>query len=180
MSADAIVQKYSESLFAASEESKKTELVTSELAQISKLFSQAETMSFFSSPFNTNDNKVMVAKSALEGKVSPETFNFMILLVQNERMAFLSEISEAYQTLVRAKTGETEGILTVSGEVSDTFKSQVEEKLSKQLNKKVKLTIKKDPTLLSGYKVSVAGWVFDDSAQMHLSKIKEEILKRGI
>jgi F-type H+-transporting ATPase subunit delta len=177
---DVIVQKYSEALFAATEENKKTDVVASELSQITKLFSQADTMAFFTSPFNANDNKVMVAKSALEGKVSPETFNFMIMLVQNERVAFLNELSEAYQTLIRAKSGETEGVLSVAGEVSEQFKVQVEDKLSKQLNKKVKLTVKKDPSLLSGYKISVAGWVFDDSAQLHLNKIKEEILKRGI
>jgi F-type H+-transporting ATPase subunit delta len=177
---DVIVQKYSEALFAATEESKKTDVVSSELLQVAKLFSQQDTLSFFTSPFNATDNKVMVAKSALEGKVSPETFNFLIMLVQNERIAFLSEISTAYETLVRSKSGETEGVLSVAGEVSDQFKAQVEEKLSKQLNKKVKLTVKKDPSLLSGYKISVAGWVFDDSAQLHLNKIKEEILKRGL
>lgn len=177
---DVIVQKYSEALFAATEESKKTELVSSELSQIAKIFSPAETMAFFTSPFNANDNKIMVAKSALEGKVSAETFNFIIMLVQNERIAFVNEISEAYQALMRSKSGETEGVLSAAGEVSEQFKSQVEEKLSKQLNRKVKLTIKKDASLLSGYKISVAGWVFDDSAQLHLNKIKEEILKRGI
>jgi len=177
---DVIVQKYSEALFAATEESKKTDVVSSELLQVAKLFSQQDTLAFFTSPFNATDNKVMVAKSALEGKVSPETFNFLITLVQNERIAFLNEISTAYETLVRSKSGETEGVLSVAGEVSDSFKAQVEEKLSKQLNKKVKLTVKKDPSLLSGYKISVAGWVFDDSAQLHLNKIKEEILKRGL
>jgi len=180
MSADAIVKTYSSSLFAAAEENKNTDQMAAELLQITKIFIQPDVMAFFSSPFNANDNKVMVAKSALEGKCSPETFNFIILLVQNERIAFLNEIGESFQALVRAKTGETEGVLSVASEVSDQFKTQVEERLSKQLNKKVKLTVQKDPTLLSGYKISVAGWVFDDSAQLHLNKIKEEILKRGI
>jgi len=180
MSADAIVQKYSTSLFAAGEDNKNAEQLASELLQINKIFSQSDVLAFFNSPFNTNDNKVMVAKSALEGKCSPETFNFMIKLVQNERVAFLSQISDSLQGLIRAKSGETDGVLSVAGEVSAEFKSQVEEKLSKQLNKKVKLTVQKDPSLLSGYKISVAGWVFDDSAELHLNKIKEEILKRGI
>jgi F-type H+-transporting ATPase subunit delta len=180
MSANLIVQKYSQSLFDATEENKKSEVVASELNQIAQLFLQAETQSFFNSPFNTNDNKVMVAKSALEGKCSPELFNFMITLVQNERVAFVGEISEAYQALVRAKTGETEGVLYSAADVSDQFKSQVEVKLSQTLNKKVKLSVQKDASLLSGYKVTVGGWTLDDSAQFHLNKIKEDISKRGI
>jgi F-type H+-transporting ATPase subunit delta len=180
MSSEQIIKKYSEALFSSTEENKTSDIVSTELSQVVKLFTETSTLTFFCSPFNTTDNKTMVAKSALEGKCSPELFNFIVTLVQNERVAFLNEINEGFQLLVRSKGGQTEGILSVAGEISDQFKTQVEEKLSKQLNKKVKLTVKKDATLLSGYKISVAGWVFDDSAQMHLSKIKEEILKRGI
>ena len=180
MSANLIVQKYSQSLFEATEEIKKTDVVAAELNQVAQLFVQDETLSFFSSPFNTNDNKVMVAKSALEGKCSPELFNFMITLVQNDRVAFVGDINEAYQTLVRAKTGETEGVLYTAADVTDQFKAQVEVKLSQALNKKVKLSVQKDASLLSGYKVTVGGWTLDDSAQFHLNKIKEDISKRGI
>ncbi len=180
MSSDLIIQKYSTSLFEAAEEAKKGEAIGQELIQVAKIFSQADSVSFFNSPFNTVDNKVMVAKSSLEGKCLPEVFNFMITLVQNERVGFVSEISEAYQTLLKAKSGETEGVLYVAGEASEQFKAQVEAKLSTSLNKKVKLTVKKDSSLLSGYKVTVGGWTLDDSAQFHLNKIKEDISKRGI
>lgn len=180
MSADAIVQKYSRALFEAAEASKTTPVVAAELEQIAKVFSQEESVSFFGSPFNSVDNKIMVAKSALEGKCSPETFNFVIAVVEKDRVAFLASINDAFQALVRSLGGETEGTLFVAGEASENFKSQVEAKLSQSLNKKVKLKVEKDPSLLSGYKVTVGGWTMDDSAQFHLNKIKEDISKRGI
>lgn len=180
MSADVLVQKYSQALFEATEAGKKTAVVAAELGQVTAIFSAADVISFFSSPFNSIDNKIMVAKSALEGKCSPETFNFMITLVEKERVAFLTRINEAFQTLVYAQGGETEGTLFVTGEASDSFKAQVEAKVSATLNKKVKLTVAKDAGLLSGYKVTVGGWTMDDSAQFHLNKIKEDISKRGI
>jgi F-type H+-transporting ATPase subunit delta len=180
MSADVLVQRYSQALFQTAEANKKTEQVGEELAKVSEIFNQSDVLSFFGSPFNSGDNKLMVAKSALEGKCSAEVFNFLITLVQNERVAFLSQINEAYQASVRAKGGETEGVLYVATEASDGFKSQVESKLSQTLNKKVKLSVQKDPLLLSGYKVVVGGWTMDDSAQYHLNKIKEESSKRGI
>jgi F-type H+-transporting ATPase subunit delta len=180
MSADAIVQKYSQALFEATEASKATLIVASELEQLTKIFSQEDSVAFFDSPFNTVDNKIMVAKSSLEGKCSPETFNFIITVVEKERVAFLSQINENYQALVRSLGGETEGTLFVAGEIAEGFKAQVESKLSQSLNKKVKLKVEKDPSLLSGYKVTVGGWTMDDSAQFHLNKIKEDISKRGI
>lgn len=180
MSADVLTQRYSLALFQTAEAAKKTDQVGEELSRLTTLFIQPDVLTFFSSPFNSSDNKLMVAKSALEGKCSPEMFNFLCTLVQNERMALVGEINEAYQTLVRSKSGETEGVLYVATEVSENFKTQVESKLSQSLNKKVKLSIQKDPTLLSGFKVSVGGWTMDDSAQFHLNKIKEETSKRGI
>lgn len=180
MSADVLVTKYAQSLFEATEANKTTTTVAAELQQVVQIFSQADAVTFFSSPFNSLDTRLMVAKSALEGKCSPETFNFMITVVEKERVAFLAQINEAFQTLVRAQGGETEGTLVVASDVSEGFKSQVEAKVSTVLNKKVKLKVEKDSSLLSGYKVMVGGWTLDDSAQFHLNKIKEDISKRGI
>ncbi len=180
MSADILVQKYSQALFAATEENNKTELVAKELEQVTKIFSQQNSKVFFESPFNSTDTKTMVAKSALEGKCSPETFNFIITVVEKERISFLELINEAFQALLRAKGGETEGVLYIANEATEGFRAEVEARLSKTLNKKVKLKIEKDPSLISGYKVTVGGWTMDDSAQFHLNKIKEDISKRGI
>ncbi len=180
MSADALINKYSRALFEASEANKTTDRIATELSELSKIFSNDDSKLFFASPFNTVDTKTMVAKSALEGKCSAETFNFFILIVENERVALLSQIDNAFQALVRAKGGETDGILYVATEVADAFRSQVEAGISKTLNKKVKLKVEKDKNLISGYKVSVGGWTMDDSAQFHLNKIKDDILKRGI
>ncbi|MGZ3724971.1 MAG: ATP synthase F1 subunit delta [Pseudobdellovibrio sp.] len=180
MSAESIIQKYSSSLFEVADEAKKIGVIGQELAEVAKIFTQGDALTFFNSPFNAVENKVTAAKASLEGRCQPEVFNFMIMLVQNERVAFVSEISAAYQSLLKAKSGETEGVLYVAGEASDAFKTQVEAKLSATLNKKVKLTVKKDSSLLSGYKVTVGGWTLDDSAQFHLNKIKEDISKRGI
>ncbi len=180
MSADALIKKYSRSLFEATESSRNTEVIASEMQEIAKIFSQDDVKTFFKSPFNAIDTKIMVAKSTLEGKCSAETFNFMILLVENERVGLLAQINQNYQALLRAKGGETEGTLYVAAAITETFKAQVEAGISKSLNKKVKLKVETDPSLISGYKVTVGGWTMDDSAQYHLNKIKEDILKRGI
>lgn len=180
MSADVIVQKYAQSLFEACEASKATDVVAAQLQTVSQLFAAQDVQAFFSGPLNSSDNRVMVAKSALEGKCAPELFNFMIMLVNNGRMGLVAEINNAFQGLVRSKSGETEGVLYVAQPATDAFKAQVEAKLSKSLNKKVKLSVQTDASLISGYKVTVGGWTLDDSAQYHLNKIKDEISKRGL
>ncbi len=180
MSAEAIIEKYSQALFETVSTSGKADVVSSELAVVSKLFSEESTAAFFASPFNSADNKVMVAKAALEGKCSPETFNFIITLVQNERIGLVDQINERFQGSARSLSGETEGILYMATEPAPDFKAQVEARLSESLKKKVRLKLEKDPSLLSGFKVTVGGWTLDDSAQFHLNKLKEDISKRGM
>ncbi|MBC7421069.1 MAG: ATP synthase F1 subunit delta [Bdellovibrio sp.] len=180
MSADAVVEKYSQALFDAVSTTGKAETIAQELNAVSKIFAEESVANFFVSPFNSADNKAMVAKAALEGKCSPETFNFIIMLVKNERMTALSQINESFQVAVRSLSGETEGVLYMATEPSPEFKAQVEAKLSTTLNKKVRLKSEKDASLLSGFKVTVGGWTLDDSAQFHLNKLKEDISKRGM
>ena len=180
MSANPVVQKYSQALFDAVSTSGKAPTVASELMALTKIFSEESVTSFFASPFNSADNKIMVAKAALEGKCSPETFNFIITLVQKERMALFAEINESFQTAVRAMSGETEGVLYTATDASPDFKAQVETKVSEVLKRKVRLKAEKDSSLLSGFKVTVGGWTLDDSAQFHLNKLKEDISKRGM
>jgi F-type H+-transporting ATPase subunit delta len=179
MSADAVVQKYSQALFEVAATGKPGVLAF-EIDAVTKIFSDEKSLEFFSSPFNTTDTKTMVAKATLEGKCMPEVFNFMITLVENERIAFLSQINENFQMLIRTLSGETEGVLYSPTEPTPEFKAQVEQKLSETLKKKVKLKTQKDPNLLSGFKVTIGGWTIDDSAQFHIHKLTEDISKRGL
>ena len=179
MSSDAIVQKYSQALFDIAAAGK-AGVLAFEIDAVSKIFSEAKIKDFFSSPFNSIDSKTMVAKAALEGKCLPETFNFMITLVENERVSFLAEINESFQMMVRALSGETEGVLYAPTEPNESFKAEVEQKLSVSLKKKVKLKFQKDSSLLSGFKVTVGSLTIDDSAQFHIHKLKEDISKRGL
>jgi ATP synthase F1 delta subunit len=179
MSSDAIVNSYSQALFAVAKNAKNPGVFSYEINTVSKIFANEEVISFFKNPSNTADTKVSIAKASLEGKCLAETYNYVLLLVENERVGLALQINEKFQAMIRSAANEEEGILFSATDVSDDFKSQVEEKLSVSLNKKIKLNVQNDPNLLSGYKVTVGGWTIDDSAQAHINKLKENILKRG-
>ena len=180
MSSSVVVEKYAKALFEVALASADAQKIFSELEVVAGVFSQKESVEFFSSPFNTDDTKQMAAKATLEGRCSHEVFNFIITLVQNGRAHLVSEINLKVQSLARAQSGETEGVLYFANDLAADFIQQVETKISATLNKKVKLQTKKDPNLLSGYKVTVGGWTIDDSAQFHLNKLKDDLSKRGI
>src|SRR5690349_11621149 len=99
MSSNNVVKKYAKSLFDVTYEKGSAGDVGTQLNEIAKIFT-GETVAFFTSPFNTAENKLTAAKAALEGKVTPETFNFILTLVQNERVALLKDIAKEFSSLV--------------------------------------------------------------------------------
>lgn len=179
MSANNVVKKYAKSLFDVTYEKGVAGEVGQQLNELTKIFSN-EVVSFFTSPFNTAENKLSVAKTALEGKVATETFNFVLTLVQNERVALLKDITKDFSSLVQASAGITKGKLFAAQDVSAEFLKQAEATASKALGKKVELTFEKNPSLVAGFKVEVAGWTMDDSAQAHLKTLKDDLIKRGL
>ncbi len=178
MSSEAIIQKYSQALFEVVAQGK-SGVLAFEIDAVSKVFGDEHAQQFFTSPFNTLDNKLMVAKATLEGRCVSEVFNYIITLVENDRIGFVMSINEKFQILTQSLSGETQGVLYSATEPTEEFKLQVEQKLSESLKKKVTLLSQKDQNLLSGYKVTIGSWTIDDSSQFHLKKLKEDISRKG-
>ncbi len=180
MSAVIIVEKYANSMFEVAAGANTVAKTLQDLEAVAIAFSDKSTVHFFKSPFNSQENKTVVAKSSLEGKVSAEVFNFVSTLVANERMHLISDICQVFKTKASRVGGHAEGILFVVAEPSAEFKSDLEKQVSVVLKKQVKLKTQMDKALISGFKVQVEGWTLDDSAAHHLKKLTEDISKRGL
>lgn len=179
MTNETLIKKYSKALFEVTYEKGTAGESAQQLLEVSKAFSE-DVVLFFKNPFNQMENKLSVAKSAIEGKVSVEVFNFICLLVEKNRVGLISEMAKDFSTLVQSSAGITKGKLFAATNVSAEFIKQVEEQASKTLGKKVELTFEKDQALIAGYKVQVGGWTMDDSAEAHLRILKEELIKKGL
>lgn len=178
MSSSVVVNKYAKSLFEVAYQSGNAGEIGVQLAEVSKAVT-GEMLLFFNNPFNAQEDKVSVIKNTLEGKCVAEAYNFLITLAKNDRMGLLEDISKAYTVLVQNSAGVSKGKLYSSLDVSPEFIKQAEEKASKALGKKVELVFEKSETMIAGYKIEVAGWTMDDSAQTHLKNLKENLIKRG-
>lgn len=178
MSALNLANKYAQSLFdvVGKEDRQKT---LKELQQLSAVFTP-EVISFFSSPHNVLENKKAAVNAAIEGKTSGPTYNFILTLVENDRLVFWSKIVPAFEKLVLSSTGTTKGTLWAASEVSPEFIKKVEDQATKAIGQKVELKFEKKPSLIAGFKVQVGGWTLDDSAAAHLRILKDDLMKRGL
>ena len=180
MIAEAIIEKYATALFEIATENKTTSQVALELEAVAQNFGEKSAVQFFISPFNSEDQKVTAAKSSLEGKVSAEVFNFVALLVKNDRIHLIAEINRIFKMKASQVGGQADGVLFVVEEPSADFKAALEKKVSALLKKEVRLKTQTDKYIISGFKVQVEGWTLDDSAIHHIKKLTENISTRGL
>lgn len=168
-----VANRYAKALFEVSEAAKNSDLVLSEVRALGEAVTKnAEIKTFLSSPIVPQVDKAKVLAS-LKGKFSPAVENLLSVLNDKDRLAFLSEIAEAFEALIDEKHGVTRGVVRSAATLDPEQRKSLEETVRKVTGKQVILKFDVDPTLMGGLVAKVGGWTFDDSLTTHLTSLKE-------
>ncbi len=175
-----ISKNYAQALYQVAEANKKVELVFSELRLIDQVFSMdSKIKEFFETPVISPDQKKHIIQLSLEKKVSNELFNTIILLSENNRLSYFSEIVMAYQELTDDANGVCRGRVRSAASLGAEQRKKIEDKVTQATGKKVILTFEEEPSLLGGTIAQVGGWTFDDSLESHLKRMSETLKRRS-
>ncbi len=101
--------------------------------------------------------------------------NFLDLVVQKKRAAFLPEIAEAFQVLIDAQRNICQGTVVSAMPLSQELNDKVQATLEKITGKKVVLSSKVDPSIIGGIIAKVGDLVLDGSIRSQLQGLKESI-----
>lgn len=101
--------------------------------------------------------------------------NFLDLVVQKKRAAFLPEIAEAFQALIDTQRNICQGTVVTAMPLSAELNDKVQATLEKITGKKVVMTTKVDPSILGGIIAKVGDLVMDGSIRSQLQGLKESI-----
>lgn len=177
MSLNDVSKRYAKALFAVSKEANTHIQTLASLTAIAEAASAPGVVGFFQDPQVEGSKKIAVISKTMEQINTPENVkNFVTLLMNRKRAAALPEIAKAYEQLMDEESGVTKGSVYSAKPLSADVVSSLENKISNILKKKIVLKFKEDPTVIGGVVAKVGGWTFDDSLDLHLKKIKEELL----
>jgi F-type H+-transporting ATPase subunit delta len=181
MRVNEVSKRYAKALLAAVKQKGTEKDVSAQLLSVAKIVEEdAQIKNFFANPIVTAEQKLSVIKKSFEGKgLSEEVFNLLLLLAENGRLSRVAEISEAYQNSSDAEQGITRGTIKSASAISDSVKTNLEQKIQKFLNKKIVLSFQEDKKILGGVVAQVGGWTFDDSIETHLKNINEDLNRRA-
>ncbi|MDO4539563.1 MAG: ATP synthase F1 subunit delta, partial [Syntrophomonadaceae bacterium] len=120
-------------------------------------------------------DKKEVAQKIFASGVSQATMNFLCLIIDKRRDAYLEVICESFVGMADEARGIRKAELFAAFEVPAAEVEQLAQKLSAASGKQVQLQLKVDPALLGGVKIRIGDQIIDSTVAKKLEMLKREL-----
>ncbi len=175
-----IARRYAKALVQLGSEGGLIDRFREELAAVDGLFSgNGELRAAFANPAFTAEQKKEIMKGLVEkAKCSELVGNFLLLLVDKNRVAFLGQIVQTYQKLADEQSGVIRPVIRTAFDLDAGQVTAIQGALEKQTGKKVVPQVTVDSGLLGGVVTQIGDTAYDSSVKTQLKRI-QDILQKG-
>ena len=180
MSTSAISKRYARALVGLGAEQGMVERYGEELSSLTTVL-ETETLLrlIVESPtFHLEKKSAIIAEISEKLDFSEGMKNFIGLLVEKDRLKYLSQIEGVYRDFADSLSGVLRARIVSATDLSDEQKTAIGSGLVKQTGKKVELKVDVDETLIGGLQAEIGGRLFDGSLKTQLKRF-EDTLKKG-
>ncbi len=169
---ESLAKRYATALYASASAKKQQREQLKELRTIQKEFSEhTQLKQCLISPAIARPVKKKIIQAVFADKISTRAFNFLFVLIDKGREAYLNDIIECF----KRQFCEENGIIEVTVESASELDMQlcifIETHLNKITGKKIKMQTVVRPELIGGLVVKYGGCLYDGSIKRHLSNI---------
>lgn len=177
---NAIARRYAKALVQLGSEKDLIDRFSQELKVVDGVFSgSAELRAAFGNPAFTADQKKQIMRDLIARMQCSELVaNFLLLLVDKNRVACLSQIVETYETLADEQSGVIRPVITTAFALDDTQINAIKGALEQKTGKKVVPQVKVDQSLIGGVVTQIGDIAYDSSVKTQLARI-HDILQKG-
>lgn len=115
---------------------------------------------------------------AMVGRIgmSPQTRNFIAVILEHHRLAELDEILSEYKLVVEEHVGTTEARITSARALNPDDRAQLEAQITKLAGAQVSARYSEDATLLGGAVVEIGSTIYDGSLRAQLQRLKQKLV----
>lgn len=179
MKTGAAARRYAKAVFSIGVESGEFERIGQEIAGVVSAMELDATMKdILTNPlYDATVRKGIIAGLSDKKTFTPTTKNFLLLLVDKDRISLLPEISRQYQELSDEKAGRMKATIVTASKVSEAIVKELTSSLERNTGKKVFLSYKVEPALVGGIVLKVGDIVYDGSIRTQIHKLKDNIRK---
>lgn len=180
MITNAIARRYAKALVQLAAEESAVEKFNGELSRVAALLEASPELSaIFSNPAYGIEAKKEILKDVI-GKAGLSTMvgNFLQLLLDRSRIAFLPQIAASYSSFADELSGIIRPVLTSGMQLEAGQVEEIKTALARSTGKQVVLQVEVDPALIGGVVTKIGDKVYDGSVRTQLDRI-EDILQKG-
>ena len=165
--------RYALALFELANEHKKLEAVGKDLAAVKQALAEsAEFKALTTSPLIGRDDAVKaVAATAGAMKLDGITSRFLGVLAKNRRLAQLSNVIRAFNTLAARHRGEINAEITSAHPLDDGQLDAIRKNLRTRMGRDIAVDTNVDPAILGGLVVKIGSQMIDGSIRTKLNNL---------
>ena len=173
--ASSLTRKYARALLQVASQEDKEKQVQEDLASFGAALGEfselAESLMSPAIPFHPK--RRIVEKVARLLSLSRTTVNFILVLLENNRIGEYDEYVEAYQEAMDERTGISRGLVISALSLDSAVRSRLESAISAVSGGQVYLDYEEDEALIGGFKVRVGHlrWLHPDTTERGSSPV---------
>jgi F-type H+-transporting ATPase subunit delta len=151
--------------------------VKEELAAWSEMMqSNEQLLEVFRNPTIPYEQKRKVLSTLIaRARVRPTTANFLQVLLQNQRLAELSEVNKRFAQILDERSGVVSAEVTTARPVAQASQAALHEKLAAMTGKSVRLSFTTDEELIGGIVTRIGSTIYDGSVRNQLQQVRERL-----
>ncbi len=174
-----VANRYSQALFEVGLEYNKLDKLLNDLEVFSELFTKNKEFKIVmeTSAVSRDEKKSIIEELAKKFDFNPLTVNFFKLLIDKNKIKFITTITEVFRKKYREHAGIADYEIVSAIDLDAKIINEIKKKLEEKTGKKIELTTKVEPEIIGGLIIKTEGLIYDGSLKSHLLKIKEKILK---
>jgi F-type H+-transporting ATPase subunit delta len=172
-----IAVPYARALFDFSVEKNIMHQITADFQNLDTFFNESSELSeYLNNPVVKQEAKREILAKTLKSQINSETFKFLMVLVNRDRISLLDSIIKTYLELVY----ETASIKMVEVSTATSFtnsqKNTLIQKLKELTNaREIRLVITLDPSLIGGFLIKTESKVIDFTVKNQLQQLAKHL-----
>ena len=172
MANETLARRYATAVFSLAHEKNAVERVGHDLGAIARAIGEdANTRNFLLAPIIDRATKERVFKSVFGAEVDDIALHTLLLLVRKRRESLLDALLVEYRKLELQARGAESLIVTTARELSEIEVRTLVERLERIYDKKFEPTIRRDPSLIGGVRVTMGDRRIDGSVEGRLEEL---------
>lgn len=169
---------YGEALFELAYEKNTVSAMLEEVSGLQMVLKENKELSvLMNNPKVSKEERESIVKEVFGGRICDDLLNFLILLVQKGRYAYVEEILAYFTDRVKEAEGIGTAYVTTAVELTPAKKDEVHKKLLATTSyREIEIIYQVDPSLIGGMTVRINDRVIDSSIKTKLEKMERSLL----